>query len=99
RRYTAILCCDLAALSPAVAARLYISSVLPLNSVTGVARAKPISGRPNGWRRVRMTWRTSSHSHSPAVSFSPCGAGRSRLDAPDHDAAFLLAPGAGASPP
>jgi hypothetical protein len=30
RRYTAFLCCDLAALSPAAAARLYISSVLPL---------------------------------------------------------------------
>ena len=29
-RYTAFLCCDLAALSPAAAARLYISSVLPL---------------------------------------------------------------------
>jgi len=30
RRYTAFLCCDLAALSPAAAARLYVSSVLPL---------------------------------------------------------------------
>ena len=29
-RYTAILCCDLAALSPTAAAGLYISSVLPL---------------------------------------------------------------------
>jgi hypothetical protein len=29
-RYTAFLCCDLAALSPAAGARLYISSVLPL---------------------------------------------------------------------
>jgi len=31
-RYTAFLCCDLAALSPAAAARLYISSVLPLKN-------------------------------------------------------------------
>ena len=30
RGYTAFLCCDLAALSPAAAARLYISSVFPL---------------------------------------------------------------------
>ena len=30
RRYIAFLCCDLAALSPAAAARLYVSSVLPL---------------------------------------------------------------------
>src|SRR5882757_11495159 len=45
RRYTAFLCCDLAALSPAAAARLYISSVLPLKSVIGVARAKLSTGR------------------------------------------------------
>ena len=59
-RYTAFLCCDLAALSPAAAARLYISSVLPLKisnrrrqSETHIRTPLPDGGGPHDLADIR----------------------------------------------
>jgi hypothetical protein len=78
RRYTAFLCCDLAALSPAAAARLYISSVLPLKISNRRRQGETHSGTAI---MAGGSCRTGGPQYQGARCTCPGGAGPPRMGA------------------